>query len=88
MNKVIEKMDYLLELGGLKKDITFLVISGISLLLSIFKVVNLPFDIAWVAIILCGLPIIEEAFIGLVHRKKVIHSRLEYCISPFSSLLI
>ena len=42
-------------------------ISGISLLLSIFKVIpGLPFDMAWVAIILCGLPIIMEAVIGLV----------------------
>ena len=28
--------------------------------------VRLPFDAAWIAIILCGVPIILEAFIGLV----------------------
>lgn len=53
-------------MGRHEKDVTFLVISGIALLLSIFDVVDLPFDIAWVAIILCGLPIIAEAVIGLI----------------------
>ena len=63
----MEKLEELLEWGGTKKDITFLVISGIALLLSIFHVFpDLPFDIAWLAIILCGLPIILEAVIGLV----------------------
>lgn len=63
----MEKLEELLEWGGTKKDITFLVISGIALLLSIFHVFpGLPFDIAWLAIILCGLPIILEAVIGLV----------------------
>lgn len=63
----MKKLEELLELGGVKKDITLLVISGIALLLSIFKVIpDVPFDIAWVAIILCGIPIIMEAVIGLV----------------------
>ncbi len=63
----MKKLEELLELGGMKKDITFLVISGIAVLLSIFKVIpGLPFDIAWVAIILCGVPIVIEAIIGLV----------------------
>ena len=64
--KIIKKLEEFLELGGTKKDITCLVISGIALLISIFKVVELPFDVAWVAIILCGVPIILEAIIGLV----------------------
>ena len=51
MKKIIEKIEQFLELGGVKKDIVLLVISGISLLLSIFHVVPLPFDIAWVAIV-------------------------------------
>ncbi len=63
----MKKLEELLEWGGTKRDIIFLVISGIALLLSIFKVTpGLPFDVAWVAIILCGLPIIMEAVIGLV----------------------
>ena len=66
MRKITEKVEQFLELGGMKKDIVLLVISGISLLLSIFHVVPLPFDIAWVAIILCGVPIVLEAIIGLI----------------------
>ena len=65
MKRIIEKLEILLEWGGLKKEIILLVISGISLLLSLFPI-SLPFSIAWVAIILCGVSIILEAIIGLV----------------------
>ena len=41
-------------------------ISGIALIVSIFDLVPLPFDALWAAIILCGVPIILEAVIGLV----------------------
>lgn len=41
-------------------------ISGIALIVSIFDLVPLPFDASWAAIILCGIPIILEAVIGLV----------------------
>lgn len=66
MNKFIKKLEFLLELGGTKRDIVFLIISGIALLCSIFHLISLPFDAAWVAIILCGIPIILEAIIGLI----------------------
>ena len=66
VEKLVEKLEYLLELGGTKKDIVFLVISGISLICSFFDLLPLPFDAAWAAILLCGVPIVLEAFIGLV----------------------
>lgn len=62
----LQKLEELLEWGGTKKDIAFLVISGAALLLSIFGVSPFPFDMAWIPIILCGIPIILEAVIGLV----------------------
>lgn len=65
MKRIIEKLETLLEWSSLKKEIILLVISGISLLLSLFHI-PLPFSIACVAIILCGVPIILEAIIGLV----------------------
>lgn len=65
MKKIIEKIEWFLELGGIKKDISLLVISGIALVMSLAKV-PLPFDAAWIAIILCGLPMIAEAVIGLI----------------------
>ena len=62
----MQKLEELLEWGGIKRDVVFLVISGSALLLSIFGVSPFPFDMAWIAIILCGIPILLEAVIGLV----------------------
>ena len=62
----MEKLEALLEWGGVKRDITFLIISAIALIISIFDLIPLPFDAAWIAIILCGVPIVLEAIIGLV----------------------
>ena len=39
----MEKLEHFFELGGTKKDITLLVISGIALIVSIFDLVPLPF---------------------------------------------
>lgn len=66
MKKYMEKLEHLLEIGGIKKDITLLAVSGIALIVSLFDVLPLPFDAAWIAIVLCGVPIILEAVIGLV----------------------
>ena len=62
----MKALERFLEWGGVKKDVTLLVISGAALLASIFHLLPLPFDPAWVAIVLCGIPIILEAVIGLV----------------------
>lgn len=48
------------------RTIAGLIISAISLIISFFNLVQEPIDLAWIAIILCGLPIIKEAVIGLV----------------------
>jgi len=61
----MKKLEEILEWGGTKKDAAFLVISGIALILSLAKV-PFPFNPAWIAIVLCGIPIILEAAIGLV----------------------
>ena len=66
MKHLMEKLEQLLELGGIKKDVTFLVISGIAVICSPLKWNPLPLDMAWVAVVLCGIPIILEAVIGLV----------------------
>lgn len=65
MKKLAEKADELLEWGGTTKKIIFLAVSLAALLLSIFDV-PMPFEPSWVAVILCGLPIIAEAVIGLL----------------------
>ena len=88
MKRIMEKLETLLEWGGLKKEIILLVISGISLLLSLFHI-PLPFSIAWVAIILCSVPIILEAIIGLVTALilAIFYALNELAMSIASGLL-
>ena len=62
----MKKLEELLALGGTKKDIAFLIISAVALLGSIMQIKPFGIDLAWIAIILCGIPIILEAVIGLV----------------------
>ena len=66
MKQITKGLENLLEFGGIKRAIIFLVISGIALLISIFDLLPLPFDAAWVAIAFCGIPIVLEAIVGLV----------------------
>lgn len=64
MKTLMEKLERLLELGGTKKDIALLAIGGIALVCSLLKRQPLPFDLAWIAVVLCGVPIMLEAVIG------------------------
>ena len=67
MKQFMKKLEGLLEIGGIRKDASLIIISAAALLLSLFKInLDLPFDIAWAAILLCGIPIVLEAVIGLV----------------------
>ena len=66
MKALLKTVESVLELGGVKKEIVLLAVSGAALIVSIFDLLPLPFDAAWVAIILCGIPILLEALIGLI----------------------
>ncbi len=67
MKELMHKLEGLMEFGGTKKDVAFLVISAAALILNLTgNNLGLPFNICWIAIILCGIPIIMEAIIGLV----------------------
>ena len=66
MKKVAEWIEKLNEWGGTRRDIAFLAVSGIALLISIFGGLDLPVDPAWVAILLCGVPILLEALHRLI----------------------
>ena len=66
MQQVIKKLEKLMETGGIRKDIILLASSGVSIICSLLNVQPFSFDLAWFAVILCGLPIILEAIIGLV----------------------
>jgi heavy metal translocating P-type ATPase len=55
------------------RTVTFTVISGISILLSLFSLLpkSFPIDIAWIAIVLTGVPIIIGAFKGLIYELDI-----------------
>lgn len=55
-----------------RRTLLFLLISGVALALSFFPAAAaLPFDPSWVAIVLCGLPILKEAAEGLFTRFDI-----------------
>ena len=75
MRSILTGMEELFERGGTRKDIVLLVTGGLSVALSFleerlhFRV--FPFDAAWFAIVLCGLPIILKAIAGLGLRGDI-----------------
>ncbi len=60
------RLEEVLEIGGTKRDVAFLAVSAVALVASFFWPQDWPVNPAWVAIVLCGVPIICGAFIGLV----------------------
>lgn len=56
-----------------KETLVCAVTSAIALVLSITGILKnvLPFDIAWVAIVLCGIPILAGAFKGVVFEHDI-----------------
>lgn len=54
-----------------KRNLLFIVISGIFLVLSFLNIKIGVFDFAWVGIVLCGLPIIKDALIALVFDHDI-----------------
>lgn len=49
-----------------KRTVLFLILSIPALIVSFFHIGNLPIDAAWIAIMLCGIPIVKGAVVGLV----------------------
>lgn len=71
-----------------KKSIIFLVISAITLILSFFRVFTIGlFDLSWIAILFCGIPIIKDAVIGIV-TKFDIKADLLVSIALIASIII
>ena len=60
-----------LEWGGVKRDAVFLAASIGALLVRFIAPTLLGFDTAWIAVILCGTPILLEAFLGLITRFDI-----------------
>ncbi|AKN31496.1 cation transporter [Clostridium carboxidivorans P7] len=70
-----------------KRTVFFLIISAVSLLISFLHIGNLKIDTAWLAIILCGIPIIKGAIEGLI-REFDIKADVLVSIALIASVLI
>ena len=72
---------------GKKRTILFLCLSLVSLIVSFFDIGKLPVDAAWLAILLCGTPIVKGAAIGLV-TKFDIKAGVLVSLALFASIII
>ncbi|ACV23184.1 Copper-transporting P-type ATPase [Slackia heliotrinireducens] len=66
IDAALHRLEDLFDIGGIKKDIVLLVISAVALVASFVAGRSLPVDPAWIAIVLCGIPILVGALVGLV----------------------
>ena len=73
--------------GGEKRDILFIVISIVAVILSLIGANLWRFDLIWIAIIFCGFPIFKEAIIGL-YTEFDIKADVLVSIAIISSILI
>ena len=73
--------------GGQVRDILFIIISVISVILSFLGTDLFRFDLIWIAIIFCGFPIIKEAILGL-YREFDIRADVLVSVAIVSSILI
>lgn len=62
----MKQLEAFLEWGGRKKEIICLLLSGVALVMSMVGLNPFPFPSAWIAILLCGIPILLEAAMGLI----------------------
>ncbi|SHH99348.1 copper-(or silver)-translocating P-type ATPase [Sporobacter termitidis DSM 10068] len=54
-----------------KRTVLFLAVSLPALIVSFFDLGKLPVDAAWLAIVLCGIPIVKGAVVGLVTKFDI-----------------
>lgn len=66
-----ERIEALLEWGGVRKEALFIAVSAAALILGLLGYRISGFDPSWIAVVLCGIPIVIEAVIGLVTRFDI-----------------
>lgn len=66
-----ERLEAALEWGGVKKDVACIVVSAAALVVSFMSAGSLPVDPAWLAILLCGVPIVCEATLAMVYEYDI-----------------
>ena len=62
---MLDRLEKLLEWGGTRRKVALLSVSGLALLMSMLGMEPLPFEVSWIAIVLCGVPVVLEAVLGL-----------------------
>lgn len=70
-----------------KRTMLFLFIAALSLVISFFHIGNLPIDVAWISIILCGAPIVKGAIEGLITEFDI-KADVLVGLALFASVLI
>ncbi len=65
------KLEEIMEFGGMKKNVVFLIISAGALLYSLIGWCGVHFDTAWIAVILCGIPIVIKGTLALFLRFDI-----------------
>lgn len=68
---IVEKIEGFLEWGGIRKEAAFIAVSAVALALGLMDHRLFGIDPSWIAVILCGVPIVIEAVIGLVTRFDI-----------------
>lgn len=66
-----ERLEAALEWGGVKKDVACIVVSAAALVVSFMSAGSVPVDSAWLAIVLCGVPIVCEATLAVVYERDI-----------------
>ena len=66
-----DRIDGVMEIGGWRKDAACIAISAVCLVLSFLDVRFISLDPAWIAVLLCGVPISVDAVTGLLLRHDI-----------------
>ena len=66
-----ERLEAALEWGGVKKDVACIIASAVALVVSFMSAGGLPVNPAWLAILLCGVPIVCEATLAVVYEYDI-----------------
>ncbi|MDD6920348.1 MAG: cation-translocating P-type ATPase [Eubacteriales bacterium] len=76
MKKFLYSILELLEKGGIRKNIAILVISTIFIAMDITNIANIGFQFSYIALVLCGLPIVLSGIIYLITDRMITASLL------------
>ncbi len=66
-----DRIEDAMGIGGWRRDAVFIIVSAISLLFSFLGSDIFGLDPAWIAVILCGIPISVDAIVGLLLRHDI-----------------